>query len=152
ETITLAEEKAGPERSPRQPRRYLLDVLGQISEGRLRLRWVYSAEVYKPATIEAQARNYLKALRGIIAHCLSPEAGGYTPSDFPVARLDQRRLDELAKTERQIEDIYPLSPMQNEMLLHTLSIPESELGVVQLCWNMGKDFQTAAFKKAWQQV
>src|SRR5215470_5253677 len=42
--------------------------------------------------------------------------------------------------------------MQNEMLLHTLSIPESELGVVQLCWRLGADFQIPAFKRAWQEV
>ena len=33
--------------------------------------------------------------RRSIAHCLSPEAGGFTPSDFPLAGLDQAALDRL---------------------------------------------------------
>jgi microcystin synthetase protein McyA len=32
----------------------------------------------------------------LIDHCLSPEAGGFTPSDFPLADLDQQQLDQLA--------------------------------------------------------
>jgi hypothetical protein len=28
-------------------------------------------------------------------HCLSPQAGGYTPSDFPKAKLKQKDLDKL---------------------------------------------------------
>jgi hypothetical protein len=31
----------------------------------------------------------------LIAHCLSPEAGGYTPSDFPDIDLSQDELDKL---------------------------------------------------------
>ena len=38
-------------------------------------------------TIEHWAARCLEELRALIAHCLSPEAGGYTPADFPKARL-----------------------------------------------------------------
>jgi microcystin synthetase protein McyA len=31
----------------------------------------------------------------LIEHCLSPDAGGYTPSDFPVAQLNQQELDDI---------------------------------------------------------
>jgi len=42
----------------------------------------------------------------------SPQTGGCTPSDFPLARLDQATLDRLTAQTRDIQDIYPLSPMQ----------------------------------------
>jgi len=32
-------------------------------------------------------------VRSLIAHCQSPEAGGYTPSDFPAAKLGQKDID-----------------------------------------------------------
>jgi hypothetical protein len=41
------------------------------------------------------AGDFLSALRSIIAHCLSDEAGGYTPSDFPETALSQAELDDL---------------------------------------------------------
>jgi hypothetical protein len=35
----------------------------------------------------------MEALRELITHCQTPDAGGYTPSDFPLAQLDQDELD-----------------------------------------------------------
>jgi hypothetical protein len=37
----------------------------------------------------------MDALSAIITHCQSPDAGGYTPSDFPGAKLNQKDLDKL---------------------------------------------------------
>ena len=39
----------------------------------------------------------MEALRGLIAHCQSPDAGGYTPSDFPEATVSQQSLNRLLK-------------------------------------------------------
>jgi hypothetical protein len=39
----------------------------------------------------------LQSLRDLIAHCRSPEAGAYTPSDFPLAELDRKQLDKVLK-------------------------------------------------------
>jgi len=88
-----ARESRGPAHSPRGTRRHLLDVMGSIAEGRLQLVWTYSAHVHSGATIARLAQAYIEALRSLIRHCLSPEAGGYTPSDFPLAQLDQGELD-----------------------------------------------------------
>ena len=57
------------------------------------------------ATIEELARGYIEALGAIVAHCQAPEAGGYTPSDFPDVNLDQEKLDllvtKLSKMDRR---------------------------------------------------
>ena len=47
-------------------------------------------------------------------------AGGRTPSDFPLARLDQAATDRLAGDGPGIDDIYPLTPMQAGMTFHSL--------------------------------
>ena len=39
-----------------------------------------------------QAAWYAEELRGLIAHCRSAGAGGYTPSDFPLVELDAESL------------------------------------------------------------
>ena len=69
-----------------------------MTDGCLQLHWTYSAQVHREATITALAQDFIQALHTLIAHCQSPEAGGYTPSDFSQARLSQRELDQLMAT------------------------------------------------------
>jgi len=90
-----ARESVGPAYSPRARRAHLLDVQGNVRDGRLRLRFAYSEAVHRRETIEALAARFLAALEALIAHCLSPEAGGYTPSDFQKADLTQEDLGDL---------------------------------------------------------
>ena len=54
--------------------------------------------------------------------------------------------------DREIEDIYPLSPMQEGMLFHSLLEPESGVYIEQLCAVIDGDLDIASFKKAWQKV
>ena len=49
----------------------------------------------KITTIEGLADGYLASLRALIADAKSAEAGGYTPSDFPEATVNQKSLDRL---------------------------------------------------------
>src|SRR5215813_926359 len=51
-----------------------------------------------------------------------------------------------------IEDFYPLSPMQEGMLFHTLYAPGSGVYVTQLSCQLFGPLDVAAFERAWQQV
>jgi non-ribosomal peptide synthase protein (TIGR01720 family) len=64
-----------------------------VAGGQLQLDWTYSSNLHQRATIESLAQGFLTALRSLIAHCQSPEAGGYTPSDFPLTQMSQEALD-----------------------------------------------------------
>jgi non-ribosomal peptide synthase protein (TIGR01720 family) len=92
--LAPARESGGPVHSPSGRRKHLLDVRGSVARGQLNLSWTYSENIHRRATIERLAQSYVEALRALIAHCQSPEAGGYTPSDFPLAQLDQVELDQ----------------------------------------------------------
>ena len=82
---------------------------------------------------------------------LSDGAGGVTPSDFPLARMTQAQLDGLPVPPAQIEDLYPLSPMQQGMLFHTLYEPESGAYINQLrVDSQGLDAERLG--RAWQAV
>jgi len=63
--------------------------------GQLRMAWTYSENMHSRSTIENFAQGFIKALNEIIDHCLSPDAGGFTPSDFSLPDLSQRELDKL---------------------------------------------------------
>lgn len=53
---------------------------------------------------------------------------------------------------KDIEAFFPLSPMQQGMLFHTLYAPESEAYFEQLSFSLQGDFDDQAFERAWQEV
>ena len=84
------------EQPGRRRGRTLLDVVGRVEDGRLEFTWSYSrpaAPTRRPS--RRWPSELVDALREIVAHCARPEAGGRTPSDFPLARLDQAAVDRL---------------------------------------------------------
>ncbi|HKP13380.1 MAG TPA: amino acid adenylation domain-containing protein, partial [Blastocatellia bacterium] len=148
----LARESAGPVCSGRQQRRHVLEVNGGVLGGRLQLNWTYSENLHRRETIERLAGAYKRWLKAIITHCASSEAGGYTPSDFPLAGLSQEQLDQLVGRDRNIEDIYGLSPMQQGLLFHSLYQPEGGAYVVQMSITVEGDVNREEFERMWQGV
>ena len=150
--LAPAGEPCGPLRSPRAERSHLLEVGASIVNGRLQVDWTYSEALHRPSTVERLADGFVTALRGLIAHCLEPEAGGYTPSDFPLAPLDQETLDRLLGGERGVEDLYPLAPLQQGLLFHTLSQPALGEYVIQFTCRFDRPLDAGRFRHAWEQV
>ena len=91
---------------PAAPRRHLLDVVGRVENGCLEFTWFHGAR-HVPATVEGLAAAMRAALVEIIDHCGRPNTGGRTPSDFPLASLDQATVDRLVGDGRGVEDVYP---------------------------------------------
>jgi non-ribosomal peptide synthase protein (TIGR01720 family) len=90
------DESTGTAFSPRARRRYLLDILSNVSGGQLRCTWVYSEQVHDQATIANLAQRFGDHLRAIISHCLALESSVHTPSDFPLAHMNAQKLNKLA--------------------------------------------------------
>ena len=53
---------------------------------------------------------------------------------------------------KEVEGFYPLSPMQQGMLYHTLYAPESGAYMQQVSCTLKGELNVAAFEQAWQQV
>jgi acyl carrier protein len=51
-----------------------------------------------------------------------------------------------------IEDIYPLSPMQRGMLLHSITAPGSGMYHEQSVWRISGEVDAGALRRAWQRV
>jgi amino acid adenylation domain-containing protein/non-ribosomal peptide synthase protein (TIGR01720 family) len=90
--LAPAPEPTGHEHSPSDQRTHLLEVTGSVVGGQLQLEWIYSANLHRAETIDRVAHDFLDALRALIQHCQSSEAGGYTPSDFPDVELTEEDL------------------------------------------------------------
>ncbi|WP_375511201.1 amino acid adenylation domain-containing protein [uncultured Nostoc sp.] len=91
----FAPESTGANHSSKLVRDYLLEINCLVVEGELKIDWTYSSHVHTQATVENLAKSYIQAIRSIIEHCQSEDVYGYTPSDFPLAQLNQLELDEL---------------------------------------------------------
>ncbi|RYE95554.1 MAG: hypothetical protein EOO41_05545, partial [Methanobacteriota archaeon] len=95
---------------------------------------------------------YQQELLALIAHCIDPQQSGLTPHDVSLARLTQAQLDDLALPAREVQDLYPLSPMQQGMLFHSLYRQgEDDVYVSQLRADV-QGVDVAQFQCAWAQV
>ncbi|AZE79762.1 non-ribosomal peptide synthetase [Pseudomonas synxantha] len=146
------EESAGLAHDPDAPLPNELSVDGQVFGGELVLRWTFSRERHDQQVIRDLAEAYLAELHSLIAHCLRDDAGGLTPSDFPLARLTQAQLDALPVPASAIEDVYPLTPMQEGLLLHTLLEPGTGLYYMQDRYRINSALDPERFAQAWQAV
>ncbi|CRL51460.1 non-ribosomal peptide synthetase [Pseudomonas sp. URMO17WK12:I11] len=149
--FTPARESSGAAQSAEAPLPNWLSVDGQVYGGELKLDWTFSRECFDRREIEALAADFRIELLALIAHCLSDGAGGVTPADFPLARLTQAQLDDLPVPPAQIEDVYPLSPMQAGLLFHSLYEGESGAYVNQLSVEV-RGLDAERLGRAWQAV
>ncbi|WP_448265490.1 amino acid adenylation domain-containing protein [Nostoc sp. DSM 114159] len=93
--LRIAQESSGENYTPWRNRNYQLEIDGLVELGKLQLNLTYSKNLYQQSTIEHLAQTFIKKLTDLITHCQSPQAGGFTPSDFPEAQLNQQELDDL---------------------------------------------------------
>ncbi|WP_138762452.1 non-ribosomal peptide synthetase [Pseudomonas lactis] len=146
------EESAGLAHDPDAPLPNELSIDSQVYGGELVLRWTFSRERHDQQVIRDLAEAYLGELHSLIAHCLQDDAGGLTPSDFPLAHLTQVQLDALPVPASAIEDVYPLTPMQEGLLLHTLLEPGTGLYYMQDRYRINSALDPERFAQAWQAV
>ncbi|HET9118003.1 MAG TPA: condensation domain-containing protein, partial [Pseudonocardiaceae bacterium] len=142
----------GADAAPQTPRAHLLDVVGAIEDGCLQLNWYYALGTHHEQTVRALAQGMVAALEDIITHCAQPAAGGRSPSDFPLAHLDQHALDDIAGNGRAIDDIYPLTPMQAGMVFHGLLDTGAGAYFNQVQLRLSGVSDPRALGAAWQQV
>ncbi|WP_205300740.1 non-ribosomal peptide synthetase [Pantoea sp. Ap-967] len=141
----------GQERSEQAPLGNWLTLNGQVYQGELGFAWTYSSEQFDAAAVEQLAQVYSEELQAVIAFCAEPGNRGATPGDFPLAGLTQAQLDQLPVAASELADIYPLSPMQQGMLFHTLYQRQGNDYLNQLRVDIsGLDPQRMA--RAWQHV
>jgi amino acid adenylation domain-containing protein/non-ribosomal peptide synthase protein (TIGR01720 family) len=95
--FSWATESSGLAHSPRNRRPWLLQIDGYVQHGQLRLQFGYSDNLHRRETIERLSQLVLEALQALISHCRLADAGGMTPSDFPLASLDVKKLSRLAE-------------------------------------------------------
>ncbi|MBB4635033.1 non-ribosomal peptide synthetase [Longimicrobium terrae] len=142
----------GRDQAEANRRPFAIEVNGAIDGGCLRLAWTYDGATHSPDTIARVADGYLRALRGLIGHCRAAGAGGCTPSDFPLAALTQAELETAVAGAAGVEDLYPLSPLQDGLLFHALYEGGAQAYQVQLAHLLQGRLDADLLRRAWAEV
>lgn len=144
--LVLADESPGPMRGPEAPLGFELVIDGQVRGGCLELVCSYSRERHDASDVAALMAAFRQALDEVLAVCR--DQCGLTPSDVPLAGLDQAALDQLPLSARDIDDILPLTPMQQGLLFHSEVDDAAGLYINQLSVAIDQ-LPVAAFRAAW---
>jgi natural product biosynthesis luciferase-like monooxygenase protein/non-ribosomal peptide synthase protein (TIGR01720 family) len=145
---------AGAPRDRRQPREYGLEINGITAGGRLQLALNYGRDQHRAETIERLAEAFSAAARALVACSSAASAAGrwLVPADFALAQLSQAEVDQLA-TSGPLADAYPLSPMQQGLLFHSVyEDAESSLYTLRFRGYLEGALDVEAFRRAWQTV
>ncbi|MGG4268475.1 condensation domain-containing protein, partial [Peribacillus simplex] len=144
--------------APGSKRSHLIDVIGIVTDGKLYFTWVYNVGQFAKSTIQSIAENMLHQLSGLI-HSSGGESA-LTVSDFSIANPTPEDLNKvLFKMNRgknyPITDLYPLSPLQEGMIFHTLHDQGDEHSapyMVQLSFLFKGKLDILIFEQAWKSM
>ncbi|MBD1379486.1 non-ribosomal peptide synthetase [Metabacillus arenae] len=148
----MSNDSVEPIRDPRALRAYLLDVEGAIYNGELSLDWMYCRHIHKDETVRKLTAEFTTTVKSIIKLCERFEEQKYVPKDFSTAILSESEWNIVNQQTSGIEDIYPLSPVQEGMLFHTLLHPGTGIYVEQMSFEIKGELHIDLLKEAWQHV
>ena len=139
---------SGEQRDPASQRQVPLTLVGHIANGCLRLNWLYSGEQFHLQTIKSLADNTLAELISLLETVAQSDQVYLSTDDFPLSSLSQSQLQQLSKSSNEIEDVYPLTPLQQGLLFHSLHAPESSAYINQLSGTLS-NLNLPAFRDTW---
>ncbi|MFF4402944.1 condensation domain-containing protein, partial [Streptomyces sp. NPDC001480] len=111
---------------PAMPLPHLLDVTPATEDRHdgphLVANWTWSGKAVAEEDARDIAETWFRALGLLARHAATPDAGGRTPSDLPLVRLGQQEIEsyeaELIAAGTVLDDVLPLTPLQQGMLFH----------------------------------
>lgn len=121
-----AQEPTDQEHSPQGLRKPLIEINALHRRNQLEVNWTFSINLHHTHTIDVLADHFMEVLTEIVVLCdIGPD---------------------------NLQDLYPLSPMQQGMLFHSQLGREQGAYTIQLSSRMQGDFSPEIFKRAWQHL
>ena len=90
--------------SPRNRRTHALEVNTFVRGEQLQINIDFDTGSFSHGLIQTQVSAFISRLEELIAHCLSPEAGGHTPSDFALTDMTDEQFGRLSDLLNQLDD------------------------------------------------
>ena len=82
--------------------------------------WSWAPALLSDEEIRDLAQGWFRALEALVRHAEQPGAGGRSPCDLPLLALSQAEIERLESKYPQMEDMLPLSPLQEGLLFYAL--------------------------------
>ncbi|SUE02485.1 non-ribosomal peptide synthetase [Prescottella equi] len=127
-------------------------VVGDTPDGpRLRATWAFPSGVLATVDVGELADLWVRALSALARHAAHPGAGGLTPSDLDLVRLDQDAIEALEHRYPGLDDVWSLSPLQAGLHFHAMLADDSvDAYLVQLTLSLGGTVDTDRLWRAGQ--
>ena len=148
--FSFARESTGPWRSPRAHRTHALEIVAVVRGGQLEIAWQHDADARHEPFIARLANDMTAGLQELIHQAQPGRSRPRTPAEFPLARLDAATLAPLTARFPQLEDIYPLTPMQRLFL--AMESSQSNLGFEQWHFRLDGAVDATLLRQAMEQV
>ncbi len=149
ENFHMLKESKGDEISLNMEQPYDWNVIGWVSDEKLKLELVYSTQQYQKETIVSFIELFKESLHDVITHCCQHNEVTLTPSDLTYNELSIDDLDQI-QSNLEIEDIYKLAPTQEGMLFHSILEPTSKVYFDQKVLTLQGAVNVDAIKKSMQ--
>lgn len=153
--VGLAKEPIPVQRHGDNSRPHWIDLNAMVSNGELVVRWNFNQRVHSKGEIQIVADRVIEKLSQLVEHCCHASRS-ISPTDVPLCNLSQRELDTVVESlplpVENIADIYPVTPLQNGMLYHTLTEQTQGMYVNQSLVDLHGQLNVTALELAWQWV
>ncbi|MEC4885101.1 MAG: amino acid adenylation domain-containing protein, partial [Scytonema sp. PMC 1070.18] len=142
--FTPSLENAGVAQHPDNQRSFQLEIVGLILNGQLQIRFVYSQALHQESTIRQLANNFYHRFTNLLTQ------SRIAPTDFPLASVNQEQLAQVLAGTTDVEDIYPLAPVQEGMLFHANYDSQNGAYLQQVTAEITGNLDVIRFQQAWE--
>jgi len=139
----------GIEISPQRHRGCSLNVSGMIVDGKISMSISYSAVQYKETTIQRLCTLYREALVDLIDQLSNVKVSRLTPVDLTYQALTRPQLSGLLE-KHPVEDVYPLSPLQEGLYFHWLKAPADAMYFEQVAYRVKSELDMGVLDQSYQ--
>ncbi|MGC9379069.1 amino acid adenylation domain-containing protein [Streptomyces sp. MH13] len=145
-------QPGGPDADPATPLAHALDINAVTVDGPegpvLSATFAWAGELLDEAEVRELAERWLRALETLAG--TDAGAGGHTPSDFPLVSLTQEQVEALEAAHPDLEDVLPLSPLQDGFLFHALyDAQDTDVYTAQLVLDLAGPLDAPVLREAW---
>jgi len=150
-SFTVSQEAIGNIQNPNEKRENEIDVQGMVIRNRLEISIAYSTKQFKTQTMNTLLQHFKNQLLLLISLCSDRKERELTPSDLTYKKLSLETVQELSKR-YPLKDIYPLSPMQEGILFHSLYDPHSSVYLMQISFKLYGEVDELLVEKSLNQL
>ncbi|MCF6437763.1 non-ribosomal peptide synthetase [Pseudoalteromonas sp. MMG022] len=160
--VSLSKNAFGDTVSKQRSAKSAVTVNGSVSFEQLTFTFQYPSQ-WQTHKIAQWQDNFVAVLEALVEHCQDTPRLGFTPSDFALLSASSAQVDDITHNLQSkqhvaldnIQDIYPLTPLQSGILFETqLAHEEGNMGVylTQSVIGIHGRVDVDVLQRAWAQI